>query len=49
MQPIKEFDCADFSKVCEFLKLANGIDESASVASASAWYPYDGRGTEERV
>ena len=31
MQPIKEFDYADFFMLCEFLMLANGIDEAASV------------------
>ena len=31
VQPIKKFDYADFFMLCEFLKLANGIDESVSV------------------
>ena len=31
MQPIKKFDYADFSMLCELLKLANGIVEAASV------------------
>ena len=50
MQPIKAFDYADVSMVCEFLKLANGTEEAASVVvSFGMVSPWWTKGTEERV
>ena len=50
VQPVKEFDYADFFMLCEFLKLANGIVEAASVDRLRHGIPHGGaEGTDERV
>ena len=41
MQPLKEFDHADFFMLCEFLKLAIGIVEAVMVSS---WWSKGHRG-----